>query len=169
MSEEYIDEGNLRFDFSACGKADRFDATNPHGMKAVDFIVDAPDCLYFIEVKDYQNPDAPEDRRREDYNMLISADKEKNAAFCVKMGMKIKDSLLRHYASGETFAKKVVYLLLINLDNLGENERGRLKEKISGHVPSGLNHSRFGAFTEISFKLVNAEQLKTYGICCSTK
>jgi hypothetical protein len=62
-----------------------------------------------------------------------------------------------------------VYLLFINLDKLGEFERGLLKTKINGHVPLGLNNARFNAFTEISFDLVNSAQLMKYGIVCSNK
>jgi hypothetical protein len=100
------DEGNLVFDFTACGTARRFDERNKnvHGMKNVDFIAETVDCLYFIE---------------------------------------IKDSLLRRCAEGEKFTKKVMYLLFINLDKLGEFERGLLKTKINGHIPLGLNDARF--------------------------
>ena len=85
------------------------------------------------------------------------------------MGQKIKDSLLRKYSLGEKITKKVVYLLFINLDNLGKNERGRLKHKISGHVPTGLNDGRFREFTSISFDLVDAKQLESYGVSCTVK
>jgi hypothetical protein len=136
-------------------------------MKSVDFIADAPDCLYFIEVKDYQNPCASAERRNSDIKMLTFADKGRSSMFCVEMGMKIKDSLLRLYASGMKFHKEVMYLLLVNLDKLGERERGQLKSRISGHIPSGLNAERFSAFTKISFDLVNIEKLKSYGIRCS--
>jgi len=137
-------------------------------MKAVDFVAEDDECLYFIEVKDYQNPKATEERRKADYKMLIEAGKEK-AVFNLEMGEKIKDSLLRKYSLGEKITKKVVYLLMINLDKLGEFERGLLKERISGHVPIGLNESRFREFTNISFDLVNSEQLKSYGIICAAK
>jgi len=166
-----FDEGNLRFDFSACGVAERFDMekANPYGLKAVDFIVNTDHCVYFVEVKDYQNPNASAKRRKKDYEMLISAVTDKKSAFCIEMGVKIKDSLLRQYALGKSFTKKVVYLLFINLDKLGESERGllKLKSKINGHVPTGLNDDMFGAFTGISFDLVNAKQLKTHGISCA--
>ena len=165
-----LEEGNLQFDFSAYSLVERFDdkQINPYGMKAVDFVAEDDECLYFIEVKDYQNPKATEERRKADYKMLIEAGKEK-AVFNLEMGEKIKDSLLRKYSLGEKITKKVVYLLMINLDKLGEFERGLLKERISGHVPIGLNESRFCEFTNISFDLVNAEQLKSYGIICAAK
>ena len=166
-----LDEGNLRFDFTACGTAERFDDKNKNasGMKAVDFIAESVDCLYFIEAKDYQNPKATPERRKRDYEMLIAAVTEENAVFALEMGVKIKDSLLRIFAEGNVFAKKVIYLLLINLDQLGEFERGLLKAKISGYIPTGLNDSRFSAFTEITFDLVNTNQLMQYGIACADK
>jgi hypothetical protein len=166
-----FEEGNLIFDFNDCGTAERFDVKgkNPDGMKSVDFVVETTDCMYFIEVKDYQNPCAPQERREIDFNMLISAVKDKESVFIMEMGAKIKDSLLRKYAENHSFTKKIVYLLFINLDKLGEFERGMLKAKISGHVPTGLNHSRFNAFTGISFNLVNIEQIIHYGIVCKNK
>ncbi|MDR1841609.1 MAG: hypothetical protein LBQ86_06760 [Holophagales bacterium] len=166
-----LDEGNLQFDFSAFNTADRFDdkRINPSGMKAVDFVAETDDYLYFIEVKDYQNPKATEERRRTDYKMLIAAGTQKKAIFNIEVGEKIKDSLLRKYSLGEKIIKDVVYLLFINLDKLGAFERGLLKSKIIGHVPTGLNDNRFCEFTEISFDLVSAEQLKSYGITCTAK
>jgi len=171
MINNVFDEGNLRFDFTACGTAWRFDESNKnaHGMKAVDFIAETADCLYFVEVKDFQNPNAPQERRKEDFEMLIAAGTEEKAVFILEMGEKIKDSLLRRYAEGETFTKKVIYLLFVNLDNLSEFERGLLKVKISGHVPIGLNDKRFKAFNEISFNLVNSKQLSQYGIVCTER
>jgi hypothetical protein len=167
MSDVFVD-GNLHFDFSACGTVTRFDSknTNPYGMKSVDFFAENTDRMYFIEIKDYQHPKSTDERRNRDLKMLITAAKEKKSVFNFEMGEKIKDSLLRCYAENKRFNKNVVYLLFINFDVLGEHERGLLKEKISGHVPTGLNDARFNAFTEISFDLVNAEQLKQHGIVC---
>ena len=158
-------------DFTACGKAERFDEKNlnSYGMKAVDFIVETADCLYFIEVKDYQHPNAPPGQQKKDLDMLIAAGKERKAVFNLEMGEKIKDSLLRRYAEGSVFTKKVMYLLFIHHDELGAYDRGFLKTKISGHVPTGLNDARFNSFTEISFDLVNAEKLMKYGIVCEDK
>jgi hypothetical protein len=163
-----FDEGNLRFDFSSCGAAERFDVnkTNPCGMKSVDFFVDSSACVYFIEVKDFQHPKTPKSQRDEDCAMLCSAVTEKNSLFAIEMGEKIKNSLLRNYALGKTFTKKVEYLLFINLDKLGEFERGMLAERISGHVPTGLNDKQFTKFTQIRFELVDSEQLKKHGITC---
>ena len=128
----------------------------------MDFIVETDDCMYFIEVKDFQHPNAPQEQREKDYKMLVSAAKDKESLFIVEMGEKIKDSLLRRYAENISSTKDIIYLLVINLEKLGEFERGILKAKISGHVPTGLNHARFSAFTSISFNLVNIEQINRY-------
>jgi hypothetical protein len=165
-----FDEGNLRFDFTACDTAERFDNgnTNPYGMKSVDFFAETADCLYFIEVKDFQNPNAPKEQRAKDDKMLKAVGTEKKSVFNLEMGGKIKDSLLRRYAENKKFTKKVIYLLLINLDKLGEFERGLLKTKISGYIPTGLNdNTRFTAFRNISFDVVNAKQLSQHGIICT--
>ena len=170
MMSKLLDEGNLQFDFSSFNTVERFDDRqyNPHGMKAVDFFAEDTKHMYFIEVKDFQNPNAPDKSRVSDYKMLIDATKSKSI-FSIEMGVKIKDSILRRYSLGEKITKNIIYLLLINLDKLGEFERGLLRERISGHVPTGLNDSRFSEFNNISFDLVNVLQLKQYGIICTAK
>ena len=56
----------------------------------MDFFVCTDDCVYFIEVKDYQNPNATTERRKEDYDMLIAAGSDMESVFCVEMGANIK-------------------------------------------------------------------------------
>ena len=92
-----FDEGNLQFEFSARYVTERFDDAriNAYGLKAVDFVAEDADCLYFIEVKDFQHPQATPDRRISDYKMLIAAGTDKKSVFNLEMGVKIKDSLLR--------------------------------------------------------------------------
>jgi hypothetical protein len=161
-----LEESGILFDFSACDAVERFDVngTNPTGMKSVDFLAESADCLYFVEIKNFENPRAPQERRQNDYKMLVEAGTEKKSFFTLEMGEKIKDSLLRRYALGNQFTKKVVYLLFIHLDKLSPHERGRLAEKITGHIPIGLNHHRFDKFHKLEFALVNSEELKQYGI-----
>ena len=169
MNNLQFEEGNLAFDFTGFSKAEKFDddSKNAYGMLSVDFIAENSEHIYFIEVKDFRNPKATKERKAEDYKMLIGKDTEGNSIFAIKMGGKIKDSLLRKYAMGDKFTKEVVYLLLINLDNLSAHERGRLKEKIAGHVPTGLNKACFCEFSRISFDLVNIDRLKSYGVVCT--
>jgi len=178
-----LNEGNLQFDFNNCPLVSdpvKFDTKAPYGIMSVDFVAETEDFLYFIEIKDFQNPHAPKEQRKADYEMLIAAGKgkaalsdddlSKGAMFTLKIGQKIKDSLLRKYALGEAITKNIVYLVFINLDSLGTIERGRLKERISGHIPTGLNNNEYSAFSSITFDIVNAEQLKkTYYITCTAK
>jgi hypothetical protein len=170
LMSKVLDEGNLRFDFSAFTYVERFDdeQNNPNGLKSVDFVLEDTEVMYFIEVKDFQNPKAPEERKELDFNMLTKND-EKRLMFSIEMGAKIKDSLLQKYALGQKFIKKVCYLLFINLDKLSARDRGRLKEQIKGYIPTGLGDKKYNNFSKITFDLVNKDQLKTHNISCSVK
>jgi len=164
-----IEEGNLTFDFTHCGKPVKFDTQNSNGLYAVDIVVDKDKYMLFLEIKDYQNPNTPSYQQKEDYNMLLEAGKADESVFALKMGAKIKDSLLSLYARGNIFTKNVVYLLFINFDDLKASERLLLFDKIRGQVPTGLNNNWFSAFKELKFRLVDAKKLKRYGIVCSDK
>ncbi|MCL2527844.1 MAG: hypothetical protein FWE42_05425 [Defluviitaleaceae bacterium] len=181
---KFLEEGNLRFDFSSCplvSAPEKFDENPPNGTSSVDFVAETTDCLYFIEVKDYQNPNSPEVKHQENYTMLVAAGKGKKELlgdelsslrgeiFCLRISQNVKDSLLRKYVLGEVITKKVIYLIFINLDKLGQKERRRLKEKLHGYIPTGFNEGKYIHFKGISYDIVNAEQIKTYGITCTTK
>ena len=178
MSNTILEEGNLRFEFTNYLKAEKFDvpSANPHGLEPVDFVAESIDCLYFIEVKDYQHPHPKAVARREtDHRMLYNAALKKGfdaegSLYCHKIGSKLKDSILQKYATGEIdkdFKKRIVYLFIVNLDVFTAEERGMLKERISNHVPKGKKDSHRGLFFDMFFDLVNAEQLKEYGITCT--
>ena len=178
MSKIILSEGNLQFEFVGYNSAISFDnrKTNLHGLEPVDFVAESNESLCFIEVKDYQHPHhLAYKKRKENCKILIDVATEKGetaSIFCHKMGSKFKDSLLRKCASGDIskgFQKEIVYLLFINFDIFGETERGLLKAKISNHVPKGQTSNRRGLFPRISFELVNADQLKAYGIICTPK
>ncbi|GHU75418.1 hypothetical protein FACS1894188_06230 [Clostridia bacterium] len=160
-------ESGLVFDFSDCGTAARFDEITANGMKLVDFVVESEECLYFLEVKNYQHPNASLENRQKDREMIKRAIKEKPSAYALEMGMKIKDSLLKKYMSGYEFTKKVKYLLFIHLEELGPDERIMLMEKIKGYVPIGLKREQFPNFTDITFDLVDIDRLSRYGVTCS--
>ena len=169
MSDFIFEEENLRFDFTHCGRPVKFDTQSNSGLYAVDFIIDKEKYLLCIEVKDYQNPSTPLMQQQDDKKMLIEAGKISESVFSLKMGSKIKDSLLSKYAKGDVFTKNVVYLLFINFDDLKAAERQLLFDKIRGQIPTGLNNERFTAFHEIKFRLVDMDMLKKYGIICTYK
>jgi hypothetical protein len=167
-----LEEGNFLFDFSAFTYVERFDKEfgNPAGLRPVDFVLENSNTMYFFEVKDFVNPKTPSDQVISDYDMLREAVKKGvKSVFNLEMGEKIKDSLLRKYALGHEFLKNVCYLLFINVDNFAPEELGRLKEKISGYIPTGLNNKKYNSFTKITFELVNREQLKNHNISCTVK
>jgi hypothetical protein len=120
-------EGNLEFEFDGFTFAKVFDVkkTNPHGLKCVDFLAETTKKLYFIEIKDYQDPKANKKQRNDDYKKLCDAVIPKTESiYAIAMGQKIKDSLLRQYALDQAPHKPIVYLLFINLDKYTERERG---------------------------------------------
>ena len=189
MSSSLV-EGNLRFEFSTdFEKFERFDCGGLNGLLSVDFVAETPIFMYFIEVKDYQDPSAPKEQRDDDFEMLVSISKGSKLSSCqickkcdkcrrrekkfmstlpAEIGQKLKDSLLRKYARGEPICKNVVYLLLINLSGLDAHTRGRMSENIhNGHIPVPLSRSEYSAFSKIDFKIVDADQIKTYGINCT--
>jgi len=180
MNNTILEEGNLLFSFSGYLDVEKFDDqnTNLHGLLPVDFVAETSDKLCFIEVKDYQHPHPMAVAKREtNRQMLLTLVSKKDndeecSLYCHKIGSKFKDSLLRKYASGKIdkeFKKEIIYIFFVNFDVLGANERGMLKEKISKHVPRGLKDSRRGLLPDMSFDLVNMDQLKNYGIFCTAK
>ena len=175
MNDITLEEENLRFDFMGFNTAVKFDDKNAnlHGLLPVDFVAENADSLYFIEVKDYQNPHPEAVKRRdEDRSMLLGVTtkkvNEEESLYCHKIGSKLKDSILRKYVTGEIlrgFNKRIVYLFFVNFDILGAVERGKLKERISNHIPG----SRRGLFPDMLFDLVDIAKLKEHGIICTAK
>jgi len=158
MDNSIATESGLEFDFHL--PYERDDAVTCFGLKAVDFIVEGNESLYFIEVKNFEHPDTPEENRRHDYKMLT----ENNSSFPREMGVKIKDSLLRQYALGKYFPKDIIFMLIIKLSSFTGYEREKLFRRFDGHIPTGLNDSKYKAFSNISFEMPRIEELKSkYG------
>lgn len=128
-------------------KSRKFDDPSKHGlsycMKAVDFIVELPDCLLFIEIKD---PDYPSTtpKQRTDWISEFQSGKLNEA-----LKYKYRDSLLYELASGGLewasggLKKPVYFLVLIAFSTLSEAElllrTDDLKRKLPlNGPPSGL-------------------------------
>ena len=156
MDNPGIIESEMLFNFHL--PFEKGDEISCSGLMAVDFIVDAADCMYFIEVKNYEHSKAPEINRIRDYRMLT----DKDAAFPLEIGMKLKDSLLRRYAEAKPVSKSIKFLLLIKFSSFKANERRKLYERIRGYIPTGLNG--YPAFSNISFEMPQIDELKSkYG------
>ncbi len=114
-----LQEGNLRFTFDGEVRAWKFD-DEAHGlshcMKAVDFIVEFHDRYLFLEIKNPQHPDAPQQSRDEFMGMFLGGGKLDD-----DLKYKYRDSFLYEWAAGRS-DKPVHYLVLIADDALTDPE-----------------------------------------------
>jgi hypothetical protein len=149
-------EGVLTFDFHASWE--KADDNVPAGLMSVDFIVDAPDFLYLIEVKDFEHPRAPIKNKKRDYKKLT----DPATAFPLEIGMKVKDTLLKQFASSFSFEKPVKFLLVIKMAKLEPSERTTLYEWTQKYIPAGLKKSP--QFTSIEFDITSPDEMESqYG------
>ncbi|MGK0674783.1 MAG: hypothetical protein ABWU16_09030 [Halothiobacillaceae bacterium] len=114
----------------------KFDDKASHGlshcMKAVDFIVELDDRIFFIELKDPEHPAAqPKDQKRflrEFLSGELDAD----------LKTKFRDSFLYEWASGRA-TKPIYYLVLIGASSLSEAEllarTDALRRQLPAHGP----------------------------------
>ncbi len=105
-------EGDLQFDFSETVDTQRFDDDThklSHCMKAVDFIVETKKNIYFIEVKD---PDNPSSKNTEAFcSKLTSGKLAKN------LTGKYRDSFIYRWAEN-ALNKPVHYIVLLAMESL---------------------------------------------------
>lgn len=128
-----IVERDLQITLPAGVTARRFDDGILHGlshcMKAVDFIVDLPDRVVFIEFKDPQDASAPEQRGR-DYLAKFSS-----GAIDEQLKTKFRDTFLYEWASGRV-NQPIDYWVLIGADMLSPAELLTRTEALKRHVPA---------------------------------
>ena len=107
-------EGELRVTFTDAVSARKFDGDShrlSHCMKAVDFIVELPDCYLFIEFKDAQDSTAPQRAMDTYLERFLKGSVDKDLIY------KYRDSLLYERAAGRG-EKPIKYLVLIASDAL---------------------------------------------------
>ncbi len=114
-----LTEGNLRINLPDGLKSRKFDDNARHGlshcMKAVDFIVELPDRLLFIEFKDPEHPSSKPKDRDEFVRDFLSGKLDEDLKY------KYRDSFLYEWASGKP-EKPVYYLVLVAFSDLTEAE-----------------------------------------------
>ncbi len=114
-------EGELEFDFRKAIRAERFDEEKRHRMshcmKAVDFLVEWPDALWFIEVKDPSKSSIPDHLSNKERRNFIERMKKK-VLFHEELGPKAKDSFLYLHLMGEVPEKPIKYFVLLALREL---------------------------------------------------
>lgn len=125
-----LEEGDLQIIIGDAINARKFDDANHglnHCMKAVDFIVELLDCYLFIEIKDLQVPQAPEQSRTQFLRRIKSGQLDEDLKY------KYRDSFLYEWASGRA-DKPIDYLVLIAMDALDNalllNRTEALKRKL---------------------------------------
>lgn len=132
-------EGKLEFDFPDNFKVKKFDDRNhqlSHCMKAVDFIVETDNRIYFIEVKDPEYPLSPQQNRDEFKRKFLSEELDDDIKY------KYRDSFLYEWAADNIPQKEKFYLLLMTMapqDSpllLSRNDSIKIKLPVSG--PHGV-------------------------------
>lgn len=125
-----LEEGDLQITIGDAINARKFDDANHglnHCMKAVDFIVELLDCYLFIEIKDLQDPQAPEQSRNKFLHRIKSGQLDEDLKY------KYRDSFFYEWASGRA-DKPIDYLVLIAMDTLDNalllNRTEDLKRKL---------------------------------------
>ena len=129
-------EGNLQITFPRGAKARKFDDGASHGlshcMKAVDFIVEEADRVLFIEIKDPDDPNAEEARRKKFVHKFLSGDLDKDLKY------KYRDTFLYQWASGGV-NKPIHYWVIVAFHKLTEADLSArtddLRRKLPLHGP----------------------------------
>jgi hypothetical protein len=132
-----LKEGNLQITIPNATGYRKFDDPTTHGlscMKAVDFIVEMPDHLLFIEIKDPEDPLASSGDRTKFINGFKSGKIDEALKY------KYRDSFLYEWASGRVIDKPIFYYVLIAITNLSAadllHRTDELKSKLPLHGPA---------------------------------
>lgn len=101
------------------------------GMKAVDWIIDLPDRVYFVEVKDLDASGATRHADRTKYlNELRAGGKDSDLI------AKFRDSFIYQWACGAT-NKPIIYLVVIACQALDEAMLLHRADELRRKLPSG--------------------------------
>lgn len=126
-------EGDLKIEIKGVVNAWKFDEPSTHGlsncMKAVDFIVERPNCYLFIEFKDPQAPGAIGRQQQQTFIQNFQSGK-----IDTDFTYKYRDSFLYEWASGRA-TKPIHFLVLVALNTLTTSELGRRTDALKKNLP----------------------------------
>lgn len=112
-------EDDLQITLPATVTGRKFDDKDTHGlshcMKAVDFIIELPQSLLFVEFKDPENPKAQAKDRAAFIRKFLSGQLDSD------LKTKYRDSWLYEWAQGRV-QKPVTYLILLGASTLSAAE-----------------------------------------------
>ena len=130
-----LSEGNIRLTLPANVNAREFDDERhglSHCMKAVDWILELPDRIYFIEIKDPDAPGARDHSNRNDF--LQSFQSGKLGADLVA---KFRDSFLYEWACNRV-DKPISYYVIVAAADLGEALLMVRADDLKRRLPIGM-------------------------------
>ena len=128
-------EGELRVDLPSSARGRKFDDQThrlSHCMKAVDWIIDLPDEIYFVEVKDLDAPGAVGHSQRERYFDDLKAGRNDR-----DLVTKFRDSFIYRWACGQV-DKPIFYLVVIACEDLDGAMLLHRSKALRRQLPSGV-------------------------------
>ena len=167
MGNRIFEESGIAFAFSEKNvyKADTEDQQY-NGLSSVDFIVDMSEQIYFIEVKNLENPLIPPEillQQKKAFltkmNMNEGVSGYGDNRFQHSISLKLKDTLLKKLAMGGNFSKPVVYILLLEFIDLNFQQRRVLFENINSCLPK-FSEEKFLSIHSVSFDLCDMRKYK---------
>jgi hypothetical protein len=127
-----LTEGNLQISITGAANVRKFDDDShglSHCMKAVDFIIELSDRYLFIEFKDPENPNIPNQYRVAAVQTLRDSELDEDLKY------KFRDTFIYEWASGRA-DKPVDYFVLIAIDD--KPLLSRRLEVLERNLPVGL-------------------------------
>jgi hypothetical protein len=125
-------EGDLQLTLPATATGRKFDDEAAHGlshcMKAVDFIIELPDRVLFVEFKDPENPLAHAKDRAAFVRKFLSGQLDAD------LKTKYRDSWLYEWAQGR-MQKPVIYLVLLGASGLSDADLLARTEALKRQLP----------------------------------
>ena len=124
-------EGDLQMTIDNALDARRFDGPEhglSHCMKAVDFVVELPDRIMYIEFKDPDHPQARYDSRQEFINDFTGR------VLIEELKQKYRDSFLYEWATGRA-GKPIHFAVLVAMSALTEDVLISKTEELTRELP----------------------------------
>ena len=129
-----LQEGELRISLPKSVQGRKFDDEThglSHCMKAVDWIIDLPEKVYVVEVKDLDARGASGRKERQDYvDQLKKGTKDRDFV------TKFRDSFIYQWACGGV-DKPIVYLVIIACQDLDDAMLLHRAKALRHELPSG--------------------------------
>jgi len=127
-----------------------------------------PESIFLIEVKNLDNLEIPPEhiaRQKDDFiSRHTSKDRSARSMFQREILQKLKDTLLGSLAMSKRFPKPVIYILILEFNDLDFSQRRLLLEQISSNVPK-FSESRFSSIHSVTFDLCDkAKYDSSYGV-----